>query len=449
MRLLLGIICTFHIMLAMANPTKTTNNTVINDCHELQNMSNDLSADYELLLDIDCSDLAFSPIGTERLPFTGTLNGTGYTISNLSIMKTDESAVGLFGATEGASITQIGLEEVTVEGNQYTGTLIGLDKGNTTVVDVQANGHVQAGSDSRYIGGLIGHLGEYSRVSDSAANVTVNADAQQSAEIGGLVGRSYLYSEIQNSHASGDVTGGQDVGGLIGYAYYVSYIQDTSASGRVAGYENTGGLIGRANYLIQIQRSHASGAVTGITRTGGLAGLLEFSSTVTHSHAQGTVNATADSTGGLVGENRQSIVSYSYATGTVKGADYTGGLAGYHYYGTINDSYATGNVSGNHYTAGLVGSFLGLSEGASINRTYATGVVNGARYTGGLTGYFAAADPLNSYWDIESTGQDYSASGIGKTTAEMQQRVTYEKWDFVNVWGIDNGQSYPWLKPKS
>ncbi|HVV67702.1 MAG TPA: hypothetical protein VHE99_01510 [Gammaproteobacteria bacterium] len=51
----------------------------------------------------------------------------------------------------------------------------------------------------------------------------------------------------------------------------------------------------------------------------------------------------------------------------------------------------------------------------------------------------------NNYWDKQSSGQSNSAGGIGKTTAEMLQKSTYNGWDFVNTWGINEGKSYPFL----
>jgi hypothetical protein len=108
----------------------------------------------------------------------------------------------------------------------------------------------------------------------------------------------------------------------------------------------------------------------------------------------------------------------------------------------ITFSYALGNVTGEHYTGGLIGD----QHNGSLNRTFSSGAVTGQAYTGGLTGLFDGYDNENNYWDVERSGQTYSAVGIGKTTYEMYQRNTYAEWDFVNVWGIDNGNDYPKLK---
>ena len=52
---------------------------------------------------------------------------------------------------------------------------------------------------------------------------------------------------------------------------------------------------------------------------------------------------------------------------------------------------------------------------------------------------------LNSYWDIDASGQTVSSGGIGKTTAQMKQESTYANWDFNFIWQIDEGEDYPLL----
>jgi len=84
--------------------------------------------------------------------------------------------------------------------------------------------------------------------------------------------------------------------------------------------------------------------------------------------------------------------------------------------------------------------------------------VEGQTKTGGLVGTLDYDDPppvYDSFWDIEISGQTGSCGGIGKTTAEMQNPVTFlaAGWDFVgetangieNIWWILEGQYYPRL----
>ena len=123
--------------------------------------------------------------------------------------------------------------------------------------------------------------------------------------------------------------------------------------------------------------------------------------------------------GGLVGDNDSGVVTQCYSTGSVSSTGwYVGGLVGSNY-GRITNSYSTGTVSGLQDVAGLVGSG-----------------------GGGVT---------HSFWDIQTSGQASSDGGTGKTTAEMQTASTFLEagWDFVNIWGIGENQTYPYLRKYS
>jgi hypothetical protein len=58
-----------------------------------------------------------------------------------------------------------------------------------------------------------------------------------------------------------------------------------------------------------------------------------------------------------------------------------------------------------------------------------------------------------SFWDVNTSGLDYSDGGVGKTTVEMQTKSTFTDtgWDFVgetvngpnDIWDICEGTNYP------
>ena len=48
-----------------------------------------------------------------------------------------------------------------------------------------------------------------------------------------------------------------------------------------------------------------------------------------------------------------------------------------------------------------------------------------------------------TYFDSDVAGFD---GDNGRTTAQMKRQSTYEGWDFVNVWRIDEGRDYPKLR---
>jgi hypothetical protein len=189
-------------------------------------------------------------------------------------------------------------------------------------------------------------------------------------------------------------TGG-NVGGLVGYN--CASITDCNSSGSVSGRGNVGGLVGYNNW----------------------AG-------ITNSYSSASVNGTADNVGGLAGSNFNGSITNSYSSGSVNGTGgYVGGLAGSNFYGSITNSYSSGSVNG---TGGHIGGLVGsTNDSGSI---------------------------LSSFWDVQTSGQDASEGGTGKTTAEMQRVETFlgAGWDFVgevangtcNYWQIAPG-SYPQL----
>ena len=225
-------------------------------------------------------------------PFVATFDGKGFEIRNLYINKPSQVSVGLFGYISGTStlINSLGVVNVYIKGNEYTGGLVGYQQGSN-ITNSYASGTV------------------------SGANNT-----------GGLVGSG---SNITNSYASGLVSGANYTGGLVGYG---SNITNSYASGLVSGNQYTGGLVGSGG---SITNSYASGLVSGNQYTGGLVG---SGGSITNSYASCSVSGTSDNTGGLVGLQNE-FISNSYASGSVRGNQFTGGLVGQKSAGNLTNTY--------------------------------------------------------------------------------------------------------------
>ena len=75
---------------------------------EAQLKAIDLNGDYVLTQDITLSDIEWTPIGTSDRPFTGTLDGKGFTIKGLTVgdgAKDDSNNnKAFFGFTNGAKV---------------------------------------------------------------------------------------------------------------------------------------------------------------------------------------------------------------------------------------------------------------------------------------------------------------------------------------------------------
>ena len=209
----------------------------------------------------------------------------------------------------------------------------------------------------------------------------------------------------------------------------------------VAGQGSVGGLAG-SNFGV-IEESYANGAVAGAQFIGGLAGSND--GLITRSSARAVVEG-GSWAGGLVGDQVDGVISESYALGPVSGELQIGGLVGWNYLGEISNAYATGSVNGESQIGGLVG----RNEGGAVSKSYATGAVNGETQIGGLIGWDEGGSVEASFWNTRTSGRDQSAGGTGRTTGQMVRRSTYTDveppWDFTNIWNIDQGQSYPFLR---
>ncbi|MHC4559855.1 MAG: GLUG motif-containing protein [Planctomycetota bacterium] len=269
----------------------------------------------------------------------------------------------------------------------------------------------------------------------------------------GLFGRVGLGGQVANLGLL-DVTviGGNlsfFLGGLCGQND--GTISDCYASATVSGTEWLGGLCGK-NQAGTISNCYATGSVTGGSYPSYLGGLCGSNSgTVCNCHAIVNVSGGVGYSlgfGGLCGRNGVGgTISTCYATGSVTGGmSGLGGLCGENR-GTISDCYATGSVTGGSYSYCLGGLCGENGRSSTISNCYATGSVTSGMPLGGLLGE-NRGEVTDSFWDIETSGQATSASGMGLTTAEMQRTITFLKagWDFINVWGIGENQTYPYLR---
>jgi len=218
----------------------------IHDADGLQNMRDDLDGDYFLEPEddnIDCSELEdFEPIGSEGEPFTGTFDGRGCSISNLTIDMPNRDNVGLFGHTaEGAIIENVAILNINVTGQSQVGGLIGHADGTEVANSLIVEGTITCTERGEQTGGLIGF-----------ANGTT----------------------IAASCTSGSVTGEEVVGGLAG-AFYEGTIIDTYTIANVTCNDSiAGGLIGMTDGS-EISNSYAAGTGLDCNWAGGFVGFPE------------------------------------------------------------------------------------------------------------------------------------------------------------------------------
>jgi hypothetical protein len=238
------------------------------------------------------------------------------------------------------------------------------------------------------------------------------------------------------------ITGRICVGGLVGWNE--GNLIDCYTIGSVNGIMSVGGLVG--DNSADLTDCYATCSVSGIEFIGGLVGHSDEDCNLTACYATGPVKGSGYCIGGLVGLNHSNL-AVCYATGPVDGNGVVGGLAGSDgEEGCITDCYSTGPVRGIFYVGGLAG-YNG--EHSSITNCYATGLVDGNEVVGGLLAYNNEGGSITAcFWDVNTTSQNTSIGGKGKATTQMKTLSTFASagWNFVEVWGIGENQTYPFLR---
>jgi hypothetical protein len=419
--------------------------TAISDVNDLNDIRNDLTGNYYLTQDINCANSAtwnagagFEPIGSYSLTldteFSGTLDGCGYSITNL-FMSTATVDVGLFGAVQDNGsdvvIANLTIEDCNIKGEEGVGPLVGACTATTDDVIIQ-NCHVTGTSYVigisgarqlvRYFGGLIGEINAGSTggnviITDCNVNTIIDVENEHTETdpdtAGGFIGlintgQGANDVNITNCRATGNVsckgvggTHGSLAGGFIGNAEEGATITDCAATGTVSADKWAGGFVGTSkngqNWIgPDYVRCSARGNVT-VTRSGqGVGGFCcEMSGTMTDCYSWGTVTAAANGyVGGLV----------QYGVGPL----------------TITNCYDKGALSGPSGT-GVGGIIQYPDNTADGNVTVA-----------------------NTFWDTTTTGEadafgynpDGVTGGAGHVTSWMQTQTNYTDagWDFTTVW---------------
>jgi filamentous hemagglutinin family protein len=365
---------------------------------DLQGMQGGLATNYALGGDIDAgvtsgwnAGAGFTPVGRGSDSFSGSLNGLGHTISNLTINQPGSDYLGLIAiALSGAQIRNVALTGVSVHGHNEIGGLVGWNEG--TVANCSMTGSVNG---LRFVGGLVGE-NNYGRLTDSYA--TGSVDGVQG--IGGLSGTNH--GTLSNCYATGTVSGIVEVGGLVGSAS-AGVISNSYATGSVHGDDSVGGLAGDSQGTIR--NSYAAGSVHGLRDVGGLVGLYQ-GGTVSSSFWDTTATGQATSPGGgtgLTGAQMMQLASFSDWNATTPNTIANTGGSG-----------AVWRIYEGH-TAPLLVSFLTgvtLTDAPDAVATYSGSAQSGtSTVLGGVLGAAATGTKAGFYNGYYSSQQGYDITG--------------------------------------
>jgi hypothetical protein len=254
------------------------------------------------------SGAGWTPIGTNIVSFTGKYDGNHFTIDGLYISRSDVDGQALFGFTEGAVFTNIGMVNVNISGRQYPSALAAALT-NGSMSNCYSTGTI---SGMYFTGGLAGSVSTNSTISNSYSSCTVSSTLDYT---GGLVGRLWGGS-IVNSYATGSVTGVRDyTGGLAGNCVSGATLSNSYSTGSVSGSGHVGGLTG-TNSSSTITNCYSTGSVIGSSNYGGLIGSAT-TATVTNSFwdTQTSVQSTSAAGTGKTTAEMKEYATFYYKNG--------------------------------------------------------------------------------------------------------------------------------------
>jgi len=382
------------------NPYQITN------CQELQNINNNIAANYVLSGNIDCNGFSFQAIANNYSnPFTGTLDGNGFEIDKLTSS--------LFSYSAGI-IKNLGLIDVNINNGRG---LISRNFNGGIIENVHVSGNITCGNGD--IGGLVGINQGF--ITNCSVNVNINStNCGNYNNVGGLVGDNFG-GQIFNSYSNGNIYGGFNsiVGGFVGRNLYSSSpplngdIENSYSNANVYGQGQEGGFIGQ-NYGSIINNCYSNGEVYG-----------------------------------------ESLFSVQITLGGFAGDNLNGGQ--------IFNSYSTGNVYGKGNSV-LIAGFAGENADSKITNSFCTGSLSGSGTFEGFIEYSSNSILTNNYWYYSGKGSpdfcyndhDNGQSNIGCTKISSLNyfytisNPPINSWDFDNIWSNSkNGIDYPSFKWKT
>ena len=363
-----------------------------------------------LTADLDLTGVDFEPIGWELIyekssanyyyhPFSGTFDGQGHTISNLTVERYMCNSA-LFGYTENATIQNLKVTGASILGVKRVGGIIGMMKNGTlsncTFQGKVVNRGMDTGKNTgSYTGGLVGQLSSgvvrdcvvkadvtayaaslyYGSGIASIYDTTLNRGNYTGGVIGNVAGISGgTVALIDNISFEGTVTGydvdgfgGNIVGGLVGGGTSAS-LHNCSMTGVVRGNQNVGGLVGKCvsggnNYqTFGIHNCIANGSVYGNDLVGGIVGYLGYTGRVAVKNCISNAKVYAASGATYAGA----------AIGQIETASARPGVSNVYYVASLNPSlpayvgYQSGSVTGT-YTFTPVDSLKGTLETLNTN----------------------------------------------------------------------------------
>ena len=391
------------------------------------------SASAVLTADVSLSGIAWTPIGSPDVPYTGSFDGRGCKISNLTISASGDYQA-LFGyAGSGASIANLTVSGTVDAGGSYTAGVIAYSEAGVS----NLHNRCKVTSSGQYVGGVVGAFANKNCTAADCSNSgsVYASNASGAAYAGGVLGG--RAGRIENCKNTGPVTGHSYVGGVAGQATDLTGCENSGDVQCVSQY--AGGVAGRATGVTGCENSGAV-TVTGVyvevraryeaEYIGGVAGYVSSASDCQNSGrilARESSRTHFSSAAGVVGkaskvsdcENRGAVnVAGSYIAGVV-GGNGGGTVVRCVNYADVRNNSASGEQTGGVASAGklekcynlgavtgfeAVGGVAGGTANTTLKYCYNLGSVSGSNYVGGVAGNCLSASRCYSAAPVKASG---------------------------------------------
>jgi filamentous hemagglutinin family protein len=386
--------------------TSATYYNIISTLTQLQNINTNLAGRYALINDIDASATSawnggsgFLSLGNAGTKFTGSFDGMGHIVSNLTINRPTTDYVGLFGYAQGSNVNRLGVANANIIGQDYVGALFGA----TVVGGVASDYSSGLVTGRNSVGGLIGYNNSMGLSASYSTSNVVGVN-----NVGGLMGETNGGTATTFNYATGNVTAtGNNIGGLVGYNGFSFLVSNSYATGNVSGVGAVGGLVG---YHLNggIDKSYSTGSVTGTSSLGGLVGFTS-TGTVTNSYWNTTTSGQSASAGGTGLTSAQMLQKTNFA-----GWDFTNTWIGYDGYTNpllrtfMTSLTVTANDATKTYDGQAYNGSAGVTYSATPNMSNLLGTL-------GVTGGTNAGTSATVASGLYSTQQGYAINFVNGT----------------------------------
>lgn len=226
---------------------------------DLQCVRDNLTANYEIINDIDADGVEFVTLGRPSAPFMGTLKGNGHTISNFTLSGTGDPNA-MFSYADKAVISGINFlnPTVNISGSSYN-ALLASQIQRTTISDVHVVGLSVDSKAAVEFGALVNTASLNSAIIDcSVSNASISLP--NASIVGGIVADTRTGATVASSAFTGSITAKSVVGGILGTASSnAGGITDCHVDADLAAENIVGGIVGEMDHRILVDRCYVEG----------------------------------------------------------------------------------------------------------------------------------------------------------------------------------------------